>query len=886
MTLPVGPAVSFLFTDIEASTQSERAVGYAAWATVVGRHDELLRRAIETHGGAVVKTEGDAFFAAFADPGAAVAAAVAAQRSVRAETWGGGLALRVRMGIHLGEGRLRARQADGDPEDYVGIDVNYAARIAAAGNGGQIVLSDALVRALPVDLAGLPGVGDAVLALDGQRTVKDFDEPLPLYRLVVPGAADDARRLRTTDVPSNLPGDVTSLIGRDDEVAALRGELAETRILTLVGPGGSGKTRLALALARDARDRFPHGVWFVDLAAVRDPAALEPAIATALGVRESPDRAAGEALRVYLRERTALLLLDNLEQLLPSGAEVVARLVRAAPEVRVLVTSRELLRITGERGHPVPPLETDAAVALFVDRARGQRPDLVLTDDVMASIRSICERLGGLPLALELAAARVRLLSPAHVLERLGRSLDLGAGPRDVPERQRTLRGAVAWSYELLPAEERRLFARLAVFASGWTAEAAERVADPGRDLGLDVVAGLESLVDKSLVRVDPGSDDPAAGGDTWFSLHPLLREYGQERLDEAGERQPVERAFLAELAALASAAGEAILGPTGETFMHRLDREDRNLRAAVDLAIAAAAPEVGLAIMGGTWRWFQQRGRLREGRGLLAQLLALPREGDPRVRIAALAADGGLAYWMNDFEGARAAYEERLELAMTTGDPVLVADGHYDLGFLSMVTQEAESLRLHEQQALDLYLEAGREDAAVRARQALVLAFFLVGDYAAARDLERQNMDGFRRTGSPLQVADSMILLSAVHWRLGEPPTAWELATEGLRRFAGVDAASGVARSLTMAAIIQLADGDAEVGARVAGQAYQLAREKGVMLAPVEVLHLPDPAGLAADRLGAERTAQLLAEGGSMALAEVVDLIDATPSPGAAPSA
>ena len=880
MTLPLGPAVSFLFTDIEESTRSERAVGSAAWATLVGRHDELVRQAIETHGGIVVKTEGDAFFAVFADPGAAITAAVAAQRFIGAEAWGHGLTLRVRMGIHLGEGRLRARQSADDPEDYVGIAVNYAARIAAAGNGGQIILSNALVQALPGDLAGLPGMGDVVLVLDGLRTVKDFDEPVPLYRLVVPGAADDARRLRTTDVPSNLPGDVTSLIGRDDEIEALRGVLTETRILTLVGPGGSGKTRLALALARDVRDRFAHGVWFVDLAAVRDPALLEPAIATALGVRESPDRAVDEALRRHLRDRTALLLLDNLEQLLPDGAEVVARLVRAAPEVRVLVTSRELLRITGERGHPVPPLGTDAGIALFVDRARGQRPDLVLTDDAMASIRAICERLGGLPLALELAAARIRLLSPAHILERLGRSLDLGAGPRDVPERQRTLRGAVAWSYELLPAEERRLFARLAVFASGWTADAAERVTDPDHDLGLDVVAGLESLADKSLIRVDPVAEDAGAADETWFSFHPLLREYGQERLDEVGERQVIERAFVAEIAALSKAAGEAILGPSGEVFMHRLDREDRNLRAALDLAIADDLPDFGLRIMGGTWRWFQQRGRLREGRGLLAQLLARPWSGDPRARIAALAAEGGLAYWMNDSRAARAAYEERLELALTTGDPVLIADGHYDLGFLSMVTQEADSLRFHEQRALDLYLEAGREDAAVRARQALVLAVFLVGDYAAARDLERQNLDGFRRTGSPLQVADSLTLSSAIYWRLGDPVTAWALASDGLQRFAGADAASGVARSLTIAAIVQLSDGDAELGARIAGAAYRLVREKAVMLAPVQVLHLPDPAGLAADRFGAERAAELLAEGDAMPLAEVVALVEATPPP------
>ncbi len=290
MTLPTGPAVTFLFTDIEGSTRSERTVGSGAWATLVARHDELLAAAIEDHGGTVVKTEGDAFFAAFADALSAVTAAVAAQRAVAVEAWDDGMVVRVRMGLHLGEGRLRAVRNPGDAEDYVGIDVNYAARIAAAGNGGQIVASRALVDALPVSGASIAGLADVELAEDGLRSVKDFDEPLPLYRLVVPGVADDPRPLRTTDAPTNLPGDVTALVGRDDELARLRDDLAASRIVTLTGPGGSGKTRLALGLAREVRDRFPHGSWFVDLAAVRDPGLIEPTIAVAMNVRESTER--------------------------------------------------------------------------------------------------------------------------------------------------------------------------------------------------------------------------------------------------------------------------------------------------------------------------------------------------------------------------------------------------------------------------------------------------------------------------------------------------------------------------------------------------------------------------------------------------------------------
>ncbi len=881
MQLPTGPTVTFLFTDIEGSTRLERAVGSAAWAAIVARHDGLLRNAIEGQGGVVVKTEGDAFFAAFDGPATAASAAVAAQRAVAGEAWPEGAALRIRMGLHVGEGRLRQGRAAEEPEDYVGIDVNYTARIAAVGNGGQIVLSDPLAAVLRPSLADIPGLADVVLADEGLRAVKDFEEPARLHRLIVPGAADDTRPLRTIEAPSNLPGEVTNLVGREAEIDLLREALAGHRIVTLTGPGGSGKTRLALGVARAVADRFPHGVWFVDLAALRDPGLLESAIASTLGVRESSDLAIAEALRVHLRDRTTLLLLDNLEQLLPAAAGVVSALVRSAPELRILVTSRELLRIAGERGHPVPPLDAEAGVALFEDRARSHRPDLVLTDDARAAILAICERLGGLPLAIELAAARIRVLSPSLILERLGHSLDLAGSARDVPERQRTLRGAITWSHDLLSDGERRLFRRLAVFAGGWTVEAAMSVADPGGDLGLDLGDGLESLADKSLIRIEPGGADRGVTDDeVRFGLHPLLREYALERLAESGERAEVERRHAAVTAAIAEAAGAGILRAEGEASLRRLDREDHNVRAAIAWSLANDEPGLGLQLIGSIWRWFQQRGRLREGRALLAQLLARSSTVDPRVRIAGLAAEGGLAYWMDDFAAARADYEERLGLASAIGDPILMGDAHYDLGFLSMVAQEGEQLRDHEQQALELYAAAGHDDGVIRARQALVLGVFLAGDYAAALELEGQNLAAFRQTGSLFLAADSMTLLSAVHFRLGDPVTAWQRMVEGLQFFSVTDSASGLARGLGMASILLFRHGDPEFGARVAGATYELVREMGVMLAPVKVLHLPDPADLALECFGPERARELLAAGAAMPRSQVVADVLAAPAP------
>ena len=420
------------------------------------------------------------------------------------------------------------------------------------------------------------------------------------------------------------------------------------------------------------------------------------------------------------------------------------------------------------------------------------------------------------------------------------------------------------------------------MFASGWTVDTAQAVVDPDGDLGTDLVEGLESLADKSLVRVET-ADGAAPDEELRFGLHPLLREYALERLDELGERRAVEARFATECVRIAEAASAEILGQDGEAWLRRLDREDRNLRVVIDWALANDAPEPGLRIVASTWRWFHQRGRLREGRALLGELLARPGPIEVRVRIAALAAEGGLAYWLDDGPASRIAYEQRLELAESTGDPRLEADARYDLGFVAMVGEDEAALREHEQRAMELYTAAGDADGMLRARQALVLATFLAGDYATARELELTNLATFRTRSSQLQVADSLTLLAGVNWRLGDLDEGWLRIQESLELFAAIDSASGLARVLGMAAIIQLSDGDPELGARLAGAAYKLVREKGVMLAPVRVLHLPEPAALLTARFDEARSQELMDEGDAMALDAVVATVMASPpTPGA----
>ncbi|HEV2235809.1 MAG TPA: adenylate/guanylate cyclase domain-containing protein, partial [Ktedonobacterales bacterium] len=560
--LPTG-TITFLFSDIAGSTRLLQRLG-ADYARVLAEHQALLRAAWASHGGVEIDTAGDGFFVAFPTAPGAVAAAAQATQALAAHAWPEGGELRVRIGLHTGTPTLAS-------DRYVGLDVHRAARIAAAGHGGQVLLSQTTADlALPALPAG------AVLRDVGTHRLKDLQQAERLYQLVLPGLPAAFLPLKTLENhPNNLPVEPTPLLGRDELMAAVSALLRrdDVRLVTLTGPGGIGKTRLANHVAAELILDFSDGVWLVRLSRLSDPSRVVPTIAQTLAVPEVAGRSIAEGLREHLAGRQALLVLDNFEQVVGAAAEVAA-LLETCPRLKLLVTSRLPLRLRGEHEYAVPPLrlpDSDGkmdvgaltqyeAVALFVQRAQSARADFAVTAANAPAIAEICRRLDGLPLAIELAAARSKLLPPEALLARLGRQLSvLTGGARDLEERQQTMRATIAWSDELLSVEERTLFRRLAVFAGGSTLEAAEAVcgATPsGAPLEMDVLDGLSILVDQSLFQQREEGGEPRLG-----MLH-VIREYALEQLEASGEAEALRRAHAAYFLALAERAEPELIRP------------------------------------------------------------------------------------------------------------------------------------------------------------------------------------------------------------------------------------------------------------------------------------------------------------------------------------
>jgi predicted ATPase/class 3 adenylate cyclase len=844
--LPSG-LVTFLFTDIEGSTALVQRLGTAEYQRLLTLHSALLRGAVEEADGREFGTEGDAHFFAFARADDAVRGAVAAQRALAAEAWPPEAEVRVRMGVHTGR-----PERHGD--DYVGVDLNRVARIAAAGHGGQVLVSE------DTRAAAAEALGEAEVVDLGVHRLKDLVEPEHLYQLTAPELRTEFPPIRSIDTrPKRLPAQLTSFIGRGQELADISGLVARARLVTLTGPGGSGKTRLAVAAADKLLPRFSDGVFFAPLAMLDDPARVPDAIASALELREAPDMPVLDVVRAHLRDKALLLVTDNFEHVV-EGAGVVAGLLEGAPGLSVLATSRELLHLQGEVEFAVPPLPVPAAaegdgdaasnpcVMLFAQRASAVRGDFTLNDETVRIVAEICRRVDGLPLAVELAAARIRILSLAELLARLDTRLgELRGGARDLPERQRTLRATIDWSYDLLDAAEQRLFARLSVFAGGGKREAADGICS--RNLGIEVLDGLESLVDKSLVTRMAGADDASR-----FSMLETIREYAHERLELSGEAATVRSMHAGFFRDLAASAEPHLTGPDSARWIAALTAEIPNLRAALHWAIESGAPsdlEGGLVTAGALWRFWQLTGTLREAAEWFDQLLGQPAGEDlPAARAKALRGAGGISYWQNDAAKSREQYEASVALYRHLGDRAGLAAALNDLAYLPMMMGEAPLAKELFTEARDLFRELGDSWNMALAEMNIANTSFFLGDPEEARSIIERVIPIIRERGDRFWLTEAVTGLGQLEQLTGRTSAAREHYQESLQLALEAGTVPQVAMVLEPLANVDAAEGHHRRAVRLWAAAHAIKERVGGG-APAEIMQTVDPRPAAVVAIG-----------------------------------
>jgi predicted ATPase/class 3 adenylate cyclase len=836
--LPSG-TVTFLFTDIEGSTRLLQELG-ERYAEVLAQHRAIIEGASAARGGHTFGTEGDALFIAFAEAAPAVLAAAESQRRLAQARWPEGREVRVRMGIHTGEATLVGT-------DYVGLSLHHAARLTAAGHGGQV-----LVSAATAGLVRERAPSDVDLRDLGEHRLRDLAGEERIYQLVAPGVPDRFPPVRTLEGRRvNLPVQLTSFVGRE-ELAQARELLSRSHLLTLTGPGGTGKTRLALQIAAESSDEFPDGVFFVALDAVRDPDLIPSEVLRAVGLVVPGGRSPQEHLLDHVRARRMLIVLDNFEQIL-DGAPLVAQLLREAPELKVVVTSRVPLRIYGEQEFGVPALGVpgpDAttpeeiaryeAVRLFVERAMAAQPAFRLTPDNADAVADIVRRLDGLPLAIELAASRMRIFPVEALRARLGERLAvLTGGARDLPARQRTLRGAIDWSYDLLDDADRHLFARFAVFAGGGFLPDVEAVCGPASEIGRDVVECVDSLVEKSLLRTDP-----RAVHEPRFGMLATLQEYAVERLEERGEEEAERRRHALAFLSVVETTEGRLTGPEGRELLDRLEVDHDNLRAALDWAIERGEVEIALRFVAAAWRFWQIRGHLTEARQRIERVLAL--EGvdvqSSALQARALGAAGSIAYWLGDNTAANDHYMKALERARASGEDGAIADALYDLSFVPTATGlleiQPELSRPYLVEALQLYERLGDRSGIAKCNWGIAIMAGGEKDLEGSLRHVAIALTTYRDIGDLFGLGWSLHLKAMVDTVLGRSEDVRRGIAEALPIFAASQDDTGIMGIILDAAVLAAREGDDERHWRLRGSVEGLRRATGA-----EVLFADIPA-------------------------------------------
>lgn len=776
--LPVG-TLTFLMTDIEGSTRVWDASPASA-RRALERHDQIILEQVGTHHGHVVESgrEGDSVLAVFAQARDAVACACAAQRALQLEPWPQGAEIRVRVAVHTGEAELRSGH-------YVGAPLYRCARMMAVAHGGQVLLSMATEQ-LVVD--GLPdGAGLRDL---GTIRLRDLSRPERIFQLIHPDLEPEFPALATLDQPHNLPVQLTSFVGRRRELEALDIALGDNRLITLTGPGGSGKTRLAIQAAAGVVHDYPDGACFVDLSLVSDRSLVAAAVAAALLLREEAGRSVESTVLEHLAERRLLLVVDNCEQIVEACALLVSRILAGAPEVRVLATSQEPLNLPGEVRWPIPSLGlpggdppglSDALLGseagqLFLERARLAKPGFTLTETTTAAVAEICRRLDGIPLAIELAAAQIASMTPSDIVARLDdRFRLLGTGTRTVAPRQRTLLAAVTWSHDLMSESQKALFRRLAVFAGGFDLTAAEALGSAGSLEVDDVLALLRGLVEKSLVVA--GED---GAGRARYRLLETLREFAAARLVEAGEETAARTSHLEHYLAVARQAEPHLLGsPHQSDWLARLDLDIAELRGAMVWGFTADPIRASeLATRLGWYWWF--RGYVTEGLEWMESVVASPRI-EVAIRGSALAFAGRMATRQGAHRLAATKFLEAIGIFRRLANLSQLAFAIFDLGTVARATGHFTRARILLDASLEMWRRLGDDRLAVYAVQELGVLAMVSGDVARSEQLFLQAIEQLRASGERWGLALNLANLAELRIRREDTGGARALLAESL---------------------------------------------------------------------------------------------------------